>query len=125
MRITETAKHLLLAILKENEFTAIKIVTEEDCCGKGLGFDLVLADEEPTSPEMIDGVPVYMDDETCEWTGEIIIDEEDGMLVLIDPNAEHSHDCGCDDDDCGCHDDDCGCDDDDCGCDDDDCGCHK
>ncbi|WP_317854784.1 hypothetical protein [Chakrabartyella piscis] len=86
MKITESAKEVIMNILEANGAAALTMFTQSSCCGNSLGFEMVGVIEEE-QPEMIDGVPVFMDDETKAWTGEVTIDADGGKLTLINPNS--------------------------------------
>ncbi|MFI3225830.1 MAG: hypothetical protein R3Y09_00355 [Clostridia bacterium] len=97
MTITENAKEILLEVIKNNGVDALSMYTQASCSGNSLGFNLAQSTED-SKPEMIDGVPVFMNDETRAWTGDVIIDAQNGQLTLINPNATGCAGCAG-----GCH----------------------
>lgn len=86
MKITESARDVIVSVIKTNNFDAVKMYTKTSCCGNSIGFELLKLEEGQTA-EMIDGVPAFVDEETMAWTEDVIIDTQDGNLTLINPNA--------------------------------------
>lgn len=99
MKITESAKEIIMGILESNNSEAIVMSTQSSCCGNSLSFDLV-EKSEGMNVEIVDGVPAIIDEETHAWTSEVTIDStDDGGLTLINPNPMG----GCSSCGGGCH----------------------
>ncbi len=86
MIISDKAKELIMNVLTSNDADAVRISTQNGGCSKSLSFDLVKK-EEGVEPELINDVPTYLDDETREWTANIIIESDGQRLQLINPES--------------------------------------
>lgn len=105
MEITNEAKEIIQNILKENDFEVLSMYTDGAGCSKSLSFDLLEKKNDVTYEE-INGIFIIMDEETRDWTKELIIDAKEGNLVLHNPNGgcgcgDHGHDHDHDEED-GC-----------------------
>ncbi len=83
MQITDAAKKIIIEALKAEQCDGLRLHTTRSCCGKSLNFELVKTGANE-KPDMINGIPVLMDDDTRQWTGTVIIDAEEEKLTLND-----------------------------------------
>lgn len=99
MQITEQARVMLAEILKENEADGIQAVLSMGCCGMQPMFQMVRFDE-TDRPEVIDGISVVYAQGAKEAVEDVIIDVQNGELVILHPVMAggcgcHGHEGGC------------------------------
>jgi hypothetical protein len=83
MKITEEAKTMITEALKSNDCDCLQAKLQQSCCGTSLVFTLTKL-ESGKKPITIDGVSVFMDDETQERAKTVTIAVENGKLVIHD-----------------------------------------
>lgn len=81
MKITDAARELIKRELKEEGYEGIRLLTIHSCCGESLRLQPVRAEQE-TEAEEINGVRVWMDEETRGWTETVTIDVDGDQLTL-------------------------------------------
>lgn len=86
MQITDTAKEVIIKALEEEKLNGLRLHTTRSCCGKSLQFELVDVGTEEHGEE-INGITVFMDEATREWTGTVTIDAAGGELKLINTGS--------------------------------------
>lgn len=104
MKITEPALAELKKLLSDNGADGLEVVLQQTCCGVSPAFQMVRFDENDT-PDDIEGVKILASDpQAKEAVADVIIDLQDGELVVFNPvcgcgGHDHDHE-GC----CGGHD---------------------
>lgn len=82
MKITKDAKLVIDKLLSTGENNCLKVSEQKSCCGTSLFFTLAHASSEELKE--IDGVKVLLQDEVVERIENVVIDEEEGRLIIID-----------------------------------------
>lgn len=86
MQITNAAKEILDKALTEQQCNALRLHTQNSCCGRSLQFELVTLEAEDKA-ETVNGLSVLMDDETRQWTGTVTIDADGENLKLSESTS--------------------------------------
>lgn len=96
MKITDEAKSVLQNTMKENNLDGLRVVIQETCCGKSpvVGFDTYAQDE---TPEIINEIPVVIEEDAKEDIENVVIDLVNGELALLNTVCSCSGGCS------GCH----------------------
>lgn len=91
MKITEEARDILLEAMTSNKADCLLVSQQTTCCGTSLAFSLANLNEGEEAV-IIDGVPVFLEEEARERIGEVTIQAENGQLFVHDENAKE---CDC------------------------------
>jgi len=104
MKITEPALAELKKLLSDNGADGLEVVLQQTCCGVSPAFQMVRFDEND-KPEDVDGVMILADDPRAkESVKDVIIDLQNGELVVFNPVCGcGGHDHGDDHECCGGH----------------------
>lgn len=88
MQITNEAKAIIKQALEAEQSDGIRLsTTRSSCCGgKSLNIELVKIEADEKA-DMINEIAVLMDEDTREWTGDVIIDGKEGKLTLINAGS--------------------------------------
>jgi uncharacterized protein YbaR (Trm112 family) len=86
MKITEEAKIILLEAIASNKADCLLVSQQTTCCGTSLAFSLANLKEGEAS-ELIDGIPVFLEEAVRELVGKVTIQAENGQLFVHDENA--------------------------------------
>lgn len=80
MKITDEARKLIEREMREEGCTGIRLLTVHSCCGESLRIRPERAEE--TGAQEINGIRVWMDEETRGWTDAVTLDADDDQLTL-------------------------------------------
>ncbi len=81
MKITDDAKKLIEDALVSNDCDCMRVTLEKSCCGTSLSFSLEKSDP-GAKPVSINGINVMMDEQAQTRAENILLDVEDGDLVI-------------------------------------------
>lgn len=87
MKITDEAKEILNQGLAANNCDCLTATLQQSCCGSSVSFSLSNLTSED-KPEMVNGIPVIMDDEILKKVELVTLYAEDGELLFQD-DAPH------------------------------------
>ncbi|MEE1113862.1 MAG: hypothetical protein UHN88_02175 [Eubacterium sp.] len=93
MIITDEAKIILAKVLAQQEGSVLTFHTQEKCSGPSLVVTLTPHDEK-REETTINDLPVYLDEETVAWTGNVTIRAKGQGLVIDNPDAAGCSGCG-------------------------------
>lgn len=91
LTITNSAAEMLKNLIKENGADGLQAFMAQSCCSASPAFQMVRF-EEGDQPEIINEIPVLMDDDVKGEIDQAIIDVADGELAVFLPAAGG---CGC------------------------------
>lgn len=85
MIITDEARPLVLEALEQNNADSLEVAVLRSCCSSSwiLGYRKL---KEGDTPEIINGIPVIMDEEGKKWADNVTLEARDGELNLRDDN---------------------------------------
>lgn len=86
MKITENAINIVKNILKDNQCNAIQVQLVEGCCGPSVALSITKSSSEDILVDE-NGISVLYIEDALELTQNVILDEKEGNLFLINPNA--------------------------------------
>lgn len=83
MIITDEAKEIILQGLEANDSDCLRATLQQSCCGSSVSFSLASLTSEDKA-EIINGLPVIMDEEIVKRVELVTLYAEDGELLFKD-----------------------------------------